>query len=114
IDLFCSNAGILRPGGLETPDDAWHDVWEVNVRAHLLAARHLLPRMLDRGSGYLLNTASAAGLLAQIGSVTYSVSKHAAVALAEWIAIEYGDRGIGVSVLCPQAVRTAMTEGREG
>jgi NAD(P)-dependent dehydrogenase (short-subunit alcohol dehydrogenase family) len=109
IDLFCSNAGIAIGSGIDTPDEVWERIMAVNVSAHLYAARHMVPRMVARGGGYLLNTASAAGLLAQIGSVTYSVSKHAAVALAEWIAITYGDRGIRVSVLCPQAVRTAMT-----
>ena len=113
IDLFCSNAGIINIGGVELPTDEFRRVMEVNVYAHLHAARVLVPRMIERGGGYLLNTASAAGLLTQIGSAPYSVTKHAAVALAEWIAITYGDQGIKVSVLCPQAVRTAMTGGTE-
>jgi NAD(P)-dependent dehydrogenase (short-subunit alcohol dehydrogenase family) len=113
IDLFCSNAGIINIGGVELPTDDFRRVMEVNVYAHLHAARVLVPRMIERGGGYLLNTASAAGLLTQIGSAPYSVTKHAAVALAEWISITYGDRGIKVSVLCPQAVRTAMTGGTE-
>jgi NAD(P)-dependent dehydrogenase (short-subunit alcohol dehydrogenase family) len=114
IDLFCSNAGIVFAGGVELPNDDWQRMLDVNVMAHLYAARELVPRMIDRGGGYLLNTASAAGLLTQIGSAPYSVTKHAAVALAEWIAITYGDQGIKVSVLCPQAVNTAMTAGIEG
>ncbi|MDP3940268.1 MAG: SDR family oxidoreductase [Deltaproteobacteria bacterium] len=113
IDLFCSNAGISIRGGLEVPDDDWQRIWEVNVMAHIYAARAVLPGMLERGQGYLLHTASAAGLLSQIGSAPYAVTKHAAVALAEWMAITYGDRGIKVSVLCPQAVRTAMTADME-
>ena len=114
IDLFCSNAGIAVGRGVETPNDTWQTIWEVNLMAHVYAARHLVPRMIARGGGYLLNTASAAGLLSQIGSATYAVTKHGAVALAEWIAITHGHQGIKVSVLCPQAVRTDMIAGHEG
>jgi NAD(P)-dependent dehydrogenase (short-subunit alcohol dehydrogenase family) len=108
IDLFCSNAGIIIEGGVETPDDEWQSIWSVNLMAHVYAARAVLPGMLERGGGYLLQTVSAAGLLSQIGSAPYAVTKHAALALAEWISITYGDRGIGVSVICPQGVRTNM------
>lgn len=114
IDLFCSNAGIFGRDGLEAPQASWDRALAVNFMSHVYAARHLVPRMIGRGGGYLLHTASAAGLLSQIGSVTYTVTKHAVVALAEWISITHGDDGIGVSVLCPQAVRTPMLTGGEG
>lgn len=114
IDLFCSNAGIFVPGGLETPGTDWEHVLSVNFRAHLYAARAVLPHMLGRGEGYLLQVVSAAGLLTQIGSATYAVSKHAALALAEWIAVEHGGAGIKVSCVCPQGVRTRMLLGEEG
>ena len=108
IDLFCSNAGIMVEGGLEVPDEDWERIWNINVKSHIYAARAVIPAMLARGKGYLLQTASAAGLLSQIGSAPYAVTKHAAIAFAEWIAITYGDAGIRVSCLCPQGVRTNM------
>jgi NAD(P)-dependent dehydrogenase (short-subunit alcohol dehydrogenase family) len=114
IDLFCSNAGILAIGGAELPDDEWRRILDVNVMAHVYAARHLVPRMIERGDGYLLNTCSAAGLLTQVGSAPYSVTKHAALGFAEWLAITYGDRGLKVSALCPQAVESKMTRGIDG
>ena len=111
LELWCGNAGIADPGGVERPDDAWNRLWEVNVMAHVIACRHLVPRWTERGSGHLLVTASAAGLLTGLGTASYSVTKHAAVALAEWVAISHGDAGVRVSCLCPQGVRTPMTEG---
>jgi NAD(P)-dependent dehydrogenase (short-subunit alcohol dehydrogenase family) len=114
VDLFCSNAGIALDGGPEASDAGWQRIWGVNVMAHVYAARAVLPQMLARGDGYLLQTASAAGLLTQVGSAPYSVTKHAAVAFAEWLAITYGDQGIKVSCLCPQGVRTNMLERARG
>ena len=111
IDLFCSNAGIGVGHDIDTPDEEWDRIWRVNLMAHVYAARAVLPAMLARGEGYLLNTASAAGLLTNIGALPYSVTKHAAVAFAEWISITYGDRGIKVSCLCPQGVDTPMLRG---
>ena len=114
IDLFCSNAGIGTPGGADEPNEIWQNIWEVNVMAHIYAARAVLPQMLARGEGYLLNTASAAGLLTQIGSAPYSVTKHSAVAFAEWLSITNGDRGIRVSCLCPQGVNTDLLRRSAG
>ena len=108
VDLFCSNAGVAFGSGLDAADDQWDLAWRVNVMAHVYAARAVLPPMLDRGQGYLLHTCSAAGLLTNPGDAPYTASKHAAVAFAEWLAVTYGDRGIRMSVLCPQGVRTNM------
>jgi NAD(P)-dependent dehydrogenase (short-subunit alcohol dehydrogenase family) len=109
VDIFFSNAGLSRKGQESADDADWDISWRVHVMSHVFAARALVPGMLARGSGYLLNTASAAGLLASLNSMPYGVTKHAAVALAEHLAIQYGDRGIRVSVLCPQSVQTGMT-----
>ena len=114
IDLFCSNAGIIERAGLDAPLEAWRRTMDVNFMAHLYAARAVIPQMLAQGGGYLLNTASAAGLLMQVDSATYTVSKHAAVAFAEWLSVNYHARGIRVSCLCPQGVRTPMLLGPKG
>ncbi|MEZ5139922.1 MAG: SDR family oxidoreductase [Acidimicrobiales bacterium] len=114
IDLMVSNAGIGTAAGVEASDEVWQRILGVNVLAHVHAAEAVLPSMLARGEGYLLSTASAAGLLTQIGDLPYSATKHAAVAVAEWLAITYGDRGIRVSCLCPQGVRTDMIAGALG
>lgn len=108
VDLLCCNAGIGVNGGVEVPDEDWYRVWDVNVMAHIWAVRAWLPAVLARGEGYLLTTASAAGLLSNIGTAPYTVTKHAAVGLAEWLAITHGDQGLKVSCLCPQGVRTNM------
>ncbi len=111
IDLWCGNAGVSANGGLELDNDVWNFNWNVNVMAHVMAARLLVPRWIKRGGGHLLLTASAAGLITNLGTAPYAVTKHACVALAEWIKITYGEQGVGVSCLCPQGVRTPMTEG---
>jgi NAD(P)-dependent dehydrogenase (short-subunit alcohol dehydrogenase family) len=108
IDLFCSNAGITTGVGVDGDDEPWRRAYEVNVLAHVHAARAVLPAMLARGRGWLLNTASAAGLLTSPGDAPYAVTKHGAVALAEWLAVTYGSRGIGVSVVCPMGVATPL------
>ena len=109
IDLFYSNAGVGGPpGGPEAPDEQLRHTWEVNVMSHVWAARALLPEMVARGSGYLVSTASAAGVLTQLSALGYSITKHAAVALAEWLHITYADAGIKVSCVCPQGVNTPM------
>jgi NAD(P)-dependent dehydrogenase (short-subunit alcohol dehydrogenase family) len=109
VDVFCANAGILVAGGTELPPATWDRSWAVNVMGQVNAARAVLPSMLERGEGYLVHTASAAGLLSQLGAAPYSVTKHAVVALAEWLSITHFDAGIRVSCVCPQGVRTAMT-----
>jgi NAD(P)-dependent dehydrogenase (short-subunit alcohol dehydrogenase family) len=114
VDVFFANAGVaIGEDPVGTPDEVWDHAFMVNVRAHILAARRLLPGWLARGEGYFVATASAAGLLTQIGSAPYAVTKHAAVAFAEWLSVTYGDRGIRVSCLCPMGVRTAMLQGEE-
>lgn len=114
VDVFFANAGVAIGGDpVDTPGEVWDQAFTVNVRAHILAARRLLPGWLERGEGYFVATASAAGLLTQIGSAPYAVTKHAAVAFAEWLSVTYGDRGIRVSCVCPMGVRTAMLQGEE-
>jgi NAD(P)-dependent dehydrogenase (short-subunit alcohol dehydrogenase family) len=110
IDLFCANAGIAPLGGEETPEDVWESAWNVNVMSHVRAARALLPAWLERGRGHFLATVSAAGLLTSLGSAPYSVTKHGALAFAEWLSATYRHRGISVQALCPQGVRTRMYE----
>ena len=114
IDLFCSNAGVIVRADEDAGALDWQRHWDVNVMAHVHAARAVLPQMLARGQGYLLNTASAAGLLSQVNSAPYSVTKHAAVAFAEWLSIAHGDKGLRVSCLCPQGVDTPMLRGAGG
>ena len=113
IDLYCANAGIARNGGPEAPESAWDDSWQVNVMAHVRAARLLTPAWLERGSGHLICTVSAAGLLAMLGTAPYSVTKHAALAFAEWMSLTYRHRGLTVQAICPQGVRTGMLDGSD-
>jgi NAD(P)-dependent dehydrogenase (short-subunit alcohol dehydrogenase family) len=108
VDIYCSNAGVGMGGGPESPDAAWQKSWEVHVMGHVYASRALLPAWLERGEGYFVGTVSAAGLLNQILSAPYGVTKAAGLSLMEWLAINYGDRGVRVSALCPQGVRTPM------
>ncbi len=108
VDVFCSNAGVFIPGGIDSPDSDWLKMRDIHLLAHVYVARAVLPGMLARGDGYLLQTVSAAGLLTSLESVVYAVTKHAALGLAEWLSMTYGDRGIKVSALCPQGVRTDM------
>jgi NAD(P)-dependent dehydrogenase (short-subunit alcohol dehydrogenase family) len=115
IDLFCSNAGISAPGGVEAPDSEWRRCWDIHVMAHVYAARAVLPSMIERGGGYLLQTGSAGGLLTTLGAAPYTISKHASVAFAEWLSITYARHGVKVSCLCPLGVRTGMlSEETEG
>lgn len=113
IDLFCSNAGVITRADEDASLVDWQRHWDVNVMAHVLAARAVLPQMLARGQGYLLQTVSAAGLLSQVNAAPYTVSKHAALGFAEWLSIAHGDAGIRVSCLCPQGVLTPMLLGAE-
>ena len=110
IDVFVSNAGITTKGGIETANADWQRLWDVNVMSRLYAARAVVPSMLEQGGGYLVQVASAAGLLTEIGSASYSVTKHADLALAEWLSVQYGRQGIGVSCVCPLGVETDMLD----
>jgi len=114
IDIFFSNAGVGAEGGVEASNEAWQLQWDLHVMAHVYAARAVIPSMTARGEGYLVHTASAAGLLAAVGSAPYSVTKAAAIKLAEWLSITHGDDGIKVSVLAPQGVNTAMAPRQLG
>lgn len=114
IDLLCLNAGIPTDGSVDAPNSDWQGSWDVNVMAHVYATRYALPKMLERGDGYILTTASAAGLLTNVGAAPYSVTKHAAVSLAEWLSVTYGSQGIKVSCLCPMFVDTPMLKAFGG
>ncbi len=111
VDVFCANAGIGTGQGLDASDEVWDQILAVNVRAHIVAARLLVPGWLERGEGYFVATASAAGVLTQVGDAPYAVTKHAAVAFAEWLSVTYGERGIRVSCLCPMGVNTPLLNG---
>jgi NAD(P)-dependent dehydrogenase (short-subunit alcohol dehydrogenase family) len=111
VDLYVANAGVIGAPGLGDDDADWDRIIDVNLRAHVRAAKALVPQWLDRGCGYFVAVASAAGLLTQIGAAGYSVTKHAAVGFAEWLAITYGDKGIGVSCVCPMGVETPLLRG---
>jgi NAD(P)-dependent dehydrogenase (short-subunit alcohol dehydrogenase family) len=120
VDVFCANAGVLTTGSFDAPDEIWDRAWQINVKSHVYAARAVIPSMLERGGGQLVHTASAAGLLMQLGAAPYTVSKHAIVSFAEYLSATYHDRGLRVSCLCPQAVATnlgatsrAVLAGRE-
>jgi NAD(P)-dependent dehydrogenase (short-subunit alcohol dehydrogenase family) len=113
IDLYCANAGIARTGGPEASEQDWEDSWQVNVMAHVRAARLLTPGWLERGAGHLICTVSAAGLLAMVGTAPYTVTKHGALAFAEWMALTYRHRGLTVQAICPQGVRTGMLDGSD-
>lgn len=113
VDVFCANAGIGISGDEQTPDDQWNRLWDINVMSHVHAARRLVPEWKARGDGYFLATVSAAGLLTNLKAAQYSVTKHAALAFAEWLAVTYGDAGVKVSALCPQGVRTRLLDAAE-
>jgi len=113
VDIFMSNAGVYNEGTETAEDSEWMRNWSIHVMAHVYAARAVIPSMIRNKCGYLINTASAAGLLTHIDSATYSTTKHAAIGFAEYLSVNYASKGIKVSVLCPQAVKTAMTQGRE-
>ncbi|MDP5310958.1 SDR family oxidoreductase [Streptomyces poriferorum] len=111
VDVYCANAGLASPGDVLADEEVWAAAWDVNVMAHVRAAKVLVPDWLERGSGRFVSTASAAGLLTMIGAAPYSVTKHGAVAFAEWLSLTYGHRGIKVHAICPQGVRTDMLTG---
>jgi NAD(P)-dependent dehydrogenase (short-subunit alcohol dehydrogenase family) len=113
VDLFCANAGIGFAGDEQTPPDRWEHMWRINVMSHVHAARRLVPGWLARGEGYFLATVSAAGLLTNLKAAQYSVTKHAALAFAEWLSITYGDQGVKVSCLCPMGVKTPLLDSAD-